>query len=105
MYAINCLLKNFQSFVSNCLDHNLQCFILQLIYFVLIYIYISNFKDDVERLLFVGNLAKDDSLDMNPKTLWSETLYSPKKSPNCHSKGDQHLITHPIGNIQDSTKR
>ncbi|XP_068523634.1 transcription factor TFIIIB component B'' homolog isoform X2 [Anas acuta] len=62
-------------------------------------------KDDVERLLFVGNLAKDDSLDMNPKTLWSETLYSPKKSPNCHSKGDQHLITHPIGNIQDSTKR
>ncbi|KAM9168012.1 transcription factor TFIIIB component B'' homolog isoform 6-T6 [Mergus octosetaceus] len=62
-------------------------------------------KDDMERLLFVGNLAKDDSLDMNPKTLWSETLYSPKKSPNCHSKGEQHLITHPIGNIQDSTKR
>uniref|UniRef100_A0A8B9DUU2 B double prime 1, subunit of RNA polymerase III transcription initiation factor IIIB n=1 Tax=Anser cygnoides TaxID=8845 RepID=A0A8B9DUU2_ANSCY len=62
-------------------------------------------KDDMERLLFVGNLAKDDSLDMNPKTLCSQTLYSPKKSPNCHRKGEQHLITHPIGNIQDSTER
>ncbi|KAI6058557.1 Transcription factor TFIIIB component B''-like protein [Aix galericulata] len=62
-------------------------------------------KDDMERLLFVGNLAKDDSLDVNPKTLWSETLYSPKKSPNCQSKGEQHLITHPLGIIQDSIKR
>ncbi|XP_035165086.1 transcription factor TFIIIB component B'' homolog isoform X4 [Oxyura jamaicensis] len=62
-------------------------------------------KDDMERLLSVGNLAKDDSLDMDPKTLWSETRYSPEKSPNCHSKGEQHLITHPIGNIQDSTER
>ncbi|XP_029860895.1 transcription factor TFIIIB component B'' homolog isoform X8 [Aquila chrysaetos chrysaetos] len=60
-------------------------------------------KDEAEVLLFVGNLAKNDNLDINPKSMKSEALCSSEKSPNCHSKGEQeHLSTDAIGSIQDS---
>ncbi|XP_069633031.1 transcription factor TFIIIB component B'' homolog isoform X8 [Haliaeetus albicilla] len=60
-------------------------------------------KDDAEVLLFVGNLAKNDNLDINPKSTNSEALCSSEKSPDCHSKGEQeHLSTDAIGSIQDS---
>uniref|UniRef100_A0A663F4L5 BDP1 factor n=2 Tax=Aquila chrysaetos chrysaetos TaxID=223781 RepID=A0A663F4L5_AQUCH len=63
-------------------------------------------KDEAEVLLFVGNLAKNDNLDINPKSMKSEALCSSEKSPNCHSKGEQeHLSTDAIGSIQDSIER
>ncbi|XP_074876805.1 transcription factor TFIIIB component B'' homolog isoform X4 [Buteo buteo] len=63
-------------------------------------------KDDAEVLLFVGNLAKNDNLDINPKSTNSEALCSSEKSANCHSKGEQeHLSTDAIGSIQDSIER
>ncbi|XP_069633028.1 transcription factor TFIIIB component B'' homolog isoform X6 [Haliaeetus albicilla] len=63
-------------------------------------------KDDAEVLLFVGNLAKNDNLDINPKSTNSEALCSSEKSPDCHSKGEQeHLSTDAIGSIQDSIER
>lgn len=61
-------------------------------------------KDDMEVLLFVGNLAKNDNL--NPKSMASETLCSSKKSPNCHSKGEQErLHTDAIGSVQGTIER
>ncbi|XP_054665457.1 transcription factor TFIIIB component B'' homolog isoform X2 [Grus americana] len=64
-------------------------------------------KDDMEVLLFVGNLAKNDNLDINPKNVKSETLCSSKKSPNCHSKGEQEerLSTDAVGSIRDTVER
>ncbi|KAM6187079.1 transcription factor TFIIIB component B'' homolog isoform 2-T2 [Sarcoramphus papa] len=64
-------------------------------------------KDDMEVLLFVGNFAKNDNLDINPKSMKSEVLCSSKKSPNCHSKGEQEecLSRDAIGSIQDTTER
>ncbi|XP_075597255.1 transcription factor TFIIIB component B'' homolog isoform X2 [Balearica regulorum gibbericeps] len=64
-------------------------------------------KDNMEVLLFVGNLAKNDNLDINPKNVKSETLCSSKKSPNCQSKGEQeeHLSTDAVGSIQDTVER
>ncbi|KAM6109364.1 transcription factor TFIIIB component B'' homolog isoform 2-T2 [Phoenicopterus ruber ruber] len=63
-------------------------------------------KDDMEVLLFVGNLAKNDNPDINPKSMKSERLCSSKKSPDCHSKGEQeHLSTDAIGSIQDTIER
>ncbi|XP_074994080.1 transcription factor TFIIIB component B'' homolog isoform X11 [Calonectris borealis] len=64
-------------------------------------------KDDMEVLLFVGNLAKNDNLDINPKSMKSETLCSSKKSPDCHSKGEQEerLSTDDIGSIQHTIER
>ncbi|XP_049650985.1 transcription factor TFIIIB component B'' homolog isoform X13 [Accipiter gentilis] len=60
-------------------------------------------KDDAEVLFFVGNLAKNDNRDINPKSTKSEALCSSEKSPNCHSKGEQeHLSTDAIGSIPDS---
>ncbi|XP_065512690.1 transcription factor TFIIIB component B'' homolog isoform X3 [Caloenas nicobarica] len=63
-------------------------------------------KDDMEVLLLVGNLAKNDNLDTNPKSKKPETRCSSKKSPNCHSKGEQERpSTGAIGSIQDTTER
>ncbi|XP_054042328.1 transcription factor TFIIIB component B'' homolog isoform X6 [Rissa tridactyla] len=63
-------------------------------------------KDDMEVLLFVGDLAKNDNLDINPKSMKSETLSSSKKSRNCHSKGEQEecLSTDAIGSTQGTTE-
>ncbi|XP_075303413.1 transcription factor TFIIIB component B'' homolog isoform X4 [Opisthocomus hoazin] len=63
-------------------------------------------KDDMETLL-LGNLAKSIDLDLNPKSMKSQTLCSSKKSPNCHSKGEQEerLSTNAIGSIQDTIER
>jgi len=54
--------------------------------------------------LLLGNLAKSIDLDLNPKSMKSQTLCSSKKSPNCHSKGEQEerLSTNAIGSIQDT---
>ncbi|KAM6329352.1 transcription factor TFIIIB component B'' homolog isoform 2-T2 [Alca torda] len=64
-------------------------------------------KDDMEVLLFVGDLAKNDNLDINPQSMKSETLCSSKKSPNCHSKGEQEecLSTDAVGSTQGTTER
>ncbi|XP_075582074.1 transcription factor TFIIIB component B'' homolog isoform X2 [Pelecanus crispus] len=62
-------------------------------------------KDDMEVVLFVGNLAKNDNLDINPESIKSETLCSSKKSPSCHSKGEERLSTDAIGSIQDTIER
>lgn len=76
-------------------------------YFVLmLLVFFLKSKDDAEVLLFVGNLAKNDNLDINPKSTNSEALCSSEKSANCHSKGEQeHLSTDAIGSIQDSIER
>lgn len=76
-------------------------------YFVLILLgFFLKSKDDMEVLLFVGNLAKNDNLDINPQSMKSETLCSSKKSPNCHSKGEQEgLSTDAIGSVQDTIER
>ncbi|KAM6034928.1 transcription factor TFIIIB component B'' homolog isoform 2-T2 [Theristicus caerulescens] len=64
-------------------------------------------KDDMEALLFVRNLGKTDNLDINPKSMKSETLCSSKKSPSCHSKGEKAelLSTDAMGSIQDTIER
>ncbi|XP_039422673.1 transcription factor TFIIIB component B'' homolog isoform X2 [Corvus cornix cornix] len=64
-------------------------------------------KDDMEVLLLVGNTARNDNLDINLRSMTSETLCSSKKSPNCHSNGEQEecLSTDAIGSIQDTTER
>ncbi|KAM6230581.1 transcription factor TFIIIB component B'' homolog [Porphyrio hochstetteri] len=64
-------------------------------------------KDDMEVLLFVENLAKNDNLDINPKSTKSEAFCFSKNSPDCHSKGEQeeHLSTDAIGSIKDTIKR
>ncbi|XP_068279428.1 transcription factor TFIIIB component B'' homolog isoform X2 [Nyctibius grandis] len=63
-------------------------------------------EDDMEVLLSVGNLAKNDNLDIKRKSMKSETHCSSKKSPNCHSKGEQeHLSTDALGSIQDTIER
>ncbi|PKU47520.1 hypothetical protein llap_2162 [Limosa lapponica baueri] len=66
----------------------------------------SKSKDDME-VMFVGNLAKNDNLDINIKSMKSETLDSSKESPNCHSKGGQEedLSTDATGSIQDTIER
>lgn len=76
-------------------------------YFVLILLgFFLKSKDDAEVLFFVGSLAKNDNLDINPKSSKSEALCSSEKSPNCHSKGEQgHLSTDAIGSIPDSIER
>ncbi|XP_023800072.1 transcription factor TFIIIB component B'' homolog [Cyanistes caeruleus] len=63
-------------------------------------------KDDMEVLL-VGNLAENDNLDINSRSMTSRTLCSSKKSPNCNSKREQEerLSTDAIGSIQDTTER
>ncbi|XP_064902320.1 transcription factor TFIIIB component B'' homolog isoform X1 [Columba livia] len=64
-------------------------------------------KDDMEVLLVVGNLAKNGNLDTNTESKKSETHCFSKKSPNCHSKGEQEegLSTGATGSIQDTTVR
>lgn len=64
-------------------------------------------KDDMEVLLFVGNLAKNGNLDTNTESKKSETHCFSKKSPNCHRKGEQEerLSTGATGSIQDTTER
>ncbi|XP_074935300.1 transcription factor TFIIIB component B'' homolog isoform X1 [Phalacrocorax aristotelis] len=64
-------------------------------------------KDDMEVLLSGGDLAKNDNLDINPRSMTSEKLCSSKKSPNCHSKGEQEecLSTDSIESIQDTIER
>ncbi|XP_014816030.1 PREDICTED: transcription factor TFIIIB component B'' homolog, partial [Calidris pugnax] len=66
----------------------------------------SKSKDDME-VLFVGNLAKNDNLDINLKSTKSETLDSSKESPKCHSKGgtEEDLSTDATGSIQDTIER
>lgn len=63
-------------------------------------------KDDVEVLL-VGNLAKNDNLDVNSRSMTSGTLCSSKKPPNCNSKREleECLSADAIGSIQDTTER
>lgn len=60
-------------------------------------------KDDMEVLLLVGNTARNDNLDINLRSMTSQTLCSSKKSPNCHSNGEQEecLSTDAIGSIQE----
>ncbi|XP_030899450.2 transcription factor TFIIIB component B'' homolog [Melopsittacus undulatus] len=62
-------------------------------------------KDDMEVLLSVGSLAKDDNLDINQKRRKSETLRSSKMPPNCHNKEEQQLSEDTIGSIQDTSER
>ncbi|XP_031363322.2 transcription factor TFIIIB component B'' homolog isoform X1 [Lonchura striata] len=63
-------------------------------------------KDDMEVLLLVRNLDKNDNLDTNSRTITSGSLCS-KKSPNYNSKREQEecLSTDAIGSIQDTTER
>ncbi|XP_071437842.1 transcription factor TFIIIB component B'' homolog isoform X2 [Pithys albifrons albifrons] len=63
--------------------------------------------DDMEVLLFGGDLAKDDNLDINSKSMKAEMLCSSKKSPNCHSKGEQEDCPSAgaIGSLLDTTER
>lgn len=69
--------------------------------------FLLNSKDDMEVLLSVGSLAKDDNLDINLKSRKSETLCSSKMPPNCHNKAEQeqHLSEDTIGSIQDTSER
>ncbi|XP_030114331.1 transcription factor TFIIIB component B'' homolog isoform X3 [Taeniopygia guttata] len=64
-------------------------------------------KDDMEALLLVRNLAKNDNLDTNSRTMTSGSLCSSKKSPNYNSKREQEecLSTDALGSIQDTTER
>ncbi|XP_030092873.1 transcription factor TFIIIB component B'' homolog isoform X2 [Serinus canaria] len=64
-------------------------------------------KDDTEVLLLVGNLAENDNLDINSRSMTSGRLCSSIKSPNYNSKREQEecLYTDAIGNIQDTTER
>ncbi|KAM4639478.1 transcription factor TFIIIB component B'' homolog isoform 3-T3 [Amazona ochrocephala] len=64
-------------------------------------------KDDMEVLLSVESLAKDDNLDINLKSRKSETLCSSKMPPNCHNKAEkeQQLSEDTIGSIQDTSER
>lgn len=64
-------------------------------------------KDDIDILLLVGNLAENDNLDINSRSMTSETLYSSKKSPNYNRKRVQEecLSTDGRGGVQDTTKR
>uniref|UniRef100_A0A8C3R090 B double prime 1, subunit of RNA polymerase III transcription initiation factor IIIB n=1 Tax=Cyanoderma ruficeps TaxID=181631 RepID=A0A8C3R090_9PASS len=63
-------------------------------------------KEDMEALL-VGNLAKNDNLDVNSRGMTSGTLCSSEKSPNCNSRRelDEHLSTDAIGSIQGTAER
>ncbi|XP_041342308.1 transcription factor TFIIIB component B'' homolog isoform X2 [Pyrgilauda ruficollis] len=64
-------------------------------------------KDDMRELLLVGNLANNDNLDINSRSMTSGTLCSFKKSPNYNSKREQEecLSADAIGGIQDTTER
>ncbi|XP_064259306.1 transcription factor TFIIIB component B'' homolog isoform X1 [Passer domesticus] len=64
-------------------------------------------KDDMRELLLLGNLADNDNLDINSRSMTSGTLCSSKKSPNYNSKREQEecLSTDAIGGIQDTTER
>ncbi|KAM8984145.1 transcription factor TFIIIB component B'' homolog isoform 1-T1 [Ara ararauna] len=64
-------------------------------------------KDDMEVLLSVRSLAKDDNLDINLKSRKSETLCSSKMPPNCCNKAEQEqqLSEDTIGSIQDTSER
>ncbi|XP_074389032.1 transcription factor TFIIIB component B'' homolog isoform X2 [Zonotrichia albicollis] len=64
-------------------------------------------KDDMDILLLVGNLAESDNLDINSRSMTSETLYSSKKSPDYNRKRVQEvcLSTDAIGGVQDTTER
>ncbi|CAN8220006.1 unnamed protein product [Coccothraustes coccothraustes] len=64
-------------------------------------------KDDMEVLLLVGNLAENDNLDINSRSMTSGMLCSSKKSPNYNSNREQEecLYTDAIGGIQDTTER
>ncbi|XP_063037069.1 transcription factor TFIIIB component B'' homolog isoform X2 [Melospiza melodia melodia] len=64
-------------------------------------------KDDMDILFLVGNLAENDNLDINSRSMTSETLYSSKTSPNYNSRRVQEecLSTDAIGGIQDTTER
>ncbi|RMC22400.1 hypothetical protein DUI87_00714 [Hirundo rustica rustica] len=61
---------------------------------------------DMEVLL-VGNLAKNDNLDVDSRSMTSGTLCSSKKSSNCNSKREleECLFTDAIGSMQDTTER
>ncbi|XP_063277862.1 transcription factor TFIIIB component B'' homolog isoform X2 [Prinia subflava] len=63
-------------------------------------------KDDMEVLL-VENLVKNDNLDVNSRSMTSETLCSSEKSPNCNSKREleECLSTDAVGSIQDTTEK
>ncbi|KAM4879502.1 LOW QUALITY PROTEIN: transcription factor TFIIIB component B'' homolog [Sylvia borin] len=63
-------------------------------------------KDDM-KVLLVGNLAKNDNLDINSTSMTSGTLCSSKKSPNCSSRREleECLSTDALGSIQDTTER
>ncbi|XP_061874936.1 transcription factor TFIIIB component B'' homolog isoform X2 [Colius striatus] len=80
---------------------------LKVMYFLLIlWVFFLKSKDDVE-VLFLGHLAKNDNLDINAKSMRSETLCSSTKLPNCHRKGEEqeHLSTDAIGSIQATIER
>ncbi|XP_068032094.1 transcription factor TFIIIB component B'' homolog [Anomalospiza imberbis] len=64
-------------------------------------------KEDMEVLLLVGNLAENDNLDINSRTMTSGTLCSSKKSPNYNSKREQEecLSTDAMGSIWGTTER
>ncbi|XP_032531684.1 transcription factor TFIIIB component B'' homolog isoform X3 [Chiroxiphia lanceolata] len=62
--------------------------------------------DDME-VLFVGDLAKNDNLDVNSRCMKSEMLCSSKKPPNSHNKGEQEECpsTDAMGSILGATER
>ncbi|XP_064497038.1 transcription factor TFIIIB component B'' homolog isoform X2 [Pseudopipra pipra] len=62
--------------------------------------------DDME-VLFVGDLAKNDNLDINSRCMKSEMLCSSKKPPNDHSNGGQEECpsTDAMGSILGATER
>ncbi|XP_066195828.1 transcription factor TFIIIB component B'' homolog [Sylvia atricapilla] len=63
-------------------------------------------KDDM-KVLLVGNLAKNDNIDINSTSMTSGTLCSSKKSPNRNSRREleECLSTDALGSIQDTTER
>ncbi|XP_068780502.1 transcription factor TFIIIB component B'' homolog isoform X3 [Struthio camelus] len=64
-------------------------------------------QDDMEALLPVGNSAKNDSPETNTRSMRSEILCSPEKSPDCPDEREQkeYLSTEAVGSIQDTPER
>ncbi|RLV99986.1 hypothetical protein DV515_00009251 [Chloebia gouldiae] len=62
-------------------------------------------KDDMEVLLLVRNLAKNDNLDTNSRTMTSGSLCSSKKSPNYNSKREQEESSDKLSSGEESKQR
>ncbi|XP_064356643.1 transcription factor TFIIIB component B'' homolog isoform X3 [Dromaius novaehollandiae] len=63
-------------------------------------------KDDMEVLLSVGNSAKNDSPETNTRSMKSEILCSPEKSPLSRKREQKECpSTEAVESIQDTTER